>query len=79
MKIGGWKLMQEKECDHLQIKDLVRGGWYKLGKTYEAHIVQGIKDPGPSNGNKLNPLAMLGIKPNGKVQGCQKTYITSLY
>lgn len=79
LKIGGWKLVQERDCDHLLLKDLVRGGWYKFAKTYEAHIVQGIKDPGPSNGKKMNPLAILGIKPCGKVQGVQKTYITSLY
>ena len=42
-------------------------------------MVQGIKDPGPSNGKRLNPLAALGIAPIGTVNGVQKTFVTALY
>ena len=79
LRIGDWQLLQSPECDHLLIADVVRGGWYKFGKTYEPHIIQGVKDPGPSNGKKLNPLAVLGISPCGKVEGSQKTFVTSLF
>ncbi len=48
-------------------------------KTQEPRVVQGIKDPGPSNGKRLNPLAALGISPVGTVKGVQKTFVTALY
>lgn len=51
------------------MRDLKRKGFYKFAKTQEAHVIQGIKDPGPSNGKELNPLAALGIQPVGQVKG----------
>ena len=69
LRFGNWKLKQETMSDNLVLFDLKRGGWYKFAKTIEAHVVQGIKDQGPNNGKSINPLALLGLAPNGKVQG----------
>ena len=79
LRFGNWKLKQEMMSDNLVLFDLKRGGWYKFAKTMEAHVIQGIKDQGPNNGKSINPLALLGLSPNGKVSGVQKTYVTSLY
>ena len=70
LKIGDWMIKQENISDHLLLYDLKRGGWYKFAKTMEAHVIQGIKDLGPNNGKSINPLALLGLAPNGKVRGC---------
>jgi len=51
-------------------------GYYKFMKTKDAHVVKGMPDPGPSNGKAINPLALLGVCPAGKVSRTQKTFVT---
>ena len=65
IKIGRWKLMYDLDYNDLFFIDLKERGYYKFSKTKAAHVIQGIDDPGPSNGKSINPLALLGAVPAG--------------
>ena len=63
IKIGRWKFMYDLDYNDLFFIDLKERGYYKFSKTKAAHVIQGIDDPGPSNGKSINPLALLGAVP----------------
>ena len=72
-------MYEDPLSDSLILADLSNYGMYKFTKTSQVHVVQGVQDPGPSNGESLNPLAVLGYPPTGKTRGVSKTIVTKLY